>query len=265
MDIGTIGVIGATGKTGRRVAERLERAGHDVRRLARGTGFDWMQPEGWSEALVGVRRLYVAYVPDLAAPGADAAIATLLELADAAGVERVVLLSGRDEDGARRAEDVALASGVPATIVRASWFSQNFTEGMLAPVDGVIALPAGDRREPFIDVDDIADVAVAALTEDGHAGRVYEVTGPELLGFADAAALVAEVTGESVVYVPLDYATFRAAVAEEAGAESAEMLTELCREVFDGRNESLTDGVQQALGRAPRSLREVLARAVVTT
>jgi uncharacterized protein YbjT (DUF2867 family) len=260
---GTIGVVCATGKTGRRVADRLEADGHSVRRLARSTSpaFDWTTPEGWPTALAGLTALYVVFVPDVAAPGADATVAQLLAVAREAGVERVVLLTGRGEDGARRAEDVALASGIATTIVRAAWFSQNFTEGMLVPVDGVIALPAGERREPFVDVDDIADVAVAALTGDGHAGRVYEVTGPELLTFSDAAGLIAEASGRSVEYVALDLETFRAAVAQEAGDELADLLTELCREVFDGRNECLADGVQQALGREPWSLRDVLARA----
>ena len=264
---GTIGVLCATGKSSSRVADRLEADGHSVRRLARSTtpAFDWTRPEEWPAALAGLKALYVVFVPDVAAPGADATVGQLLAVARDAGVERAVLLSGRGEDGAGRAEGVALASGIATTIVRASWFSQNFTEGMLVPVDGVIALPAGERREPFVDLDDIADVVVAALTGDGHAGRVYEVTGPELLTFSEAADLIAEASGRPVQYVPLDLETFRAAVAEEAGDELADMLTELCREVFDGRNESLTDGVRQALGREPRSLRDVLARAGANT
>ena len=155
------------------------------------------------------------------------------------------------------------SSGIPSTIVRSSWFSQNFTEGMLAPsVDaGYIAMPAGDRLEPFVDVDDVADVAVAALTEDGHEGRVYEVTGPEMLGFADAARLLTEMAGHPVAYLPVELDEFHAAITAELGPQEAELLTELCREVFDGRNESLHDGVREALGREPRSLRAVLAEA----
>lgn len=261
----TIGVIGATGKTGRRIADRLERDGRIVRRLARGTtpGFDWDAPEHWPAAVAGVDRLYIAFVPDLAASGSDAAIARLVEVARGAGVERLVLLSGRGEDGARAAEDVVLTSGIDNVIVRASWFSQNFTEGMLAPpvAAGVVAIPAGDCREPFVDVDDIADVAVEALTSNTHVGRIFEVTGPELLGFADAAGLLAEATGHPVEYVALSLAEFHAGVEVELGRETADLLTDLCREVFDGRNESLGDGVQLALGREPRSLRAVLAAA----
>jgi uncharacterized protein YbjT (DUF2867 family) len=262
----TYGVIGATGKTGHRIADRLEARGEIVRRLARGTvpAFDWDRPDSWPEALRGVDRLYVAYVPDLAVPGADAAISHLAQVARDAGVRRIVLLSGRGEDGARLAEDVLFASGVPATIVRSSWFAQNFTEGMLrdAVSTGVLAMPAGEVREPFIDVDDLADVAVEVLTADGHEGRVFEVTGPESLSFAEVAAMLSEAGGRDIRYRPVGFDEFHAAVAAEAGAEVATMLTELCREVFDGRNERTASGVQEALGRDPRDLRSVLADAV---
>ena len=260
-------VIGSTGKTGRRVADLLEAEGSAVRRLARSTSpaFDWERPEHWVDALQGVDRVYAAYVPDLAAPGSEAAIARLAEVADDAGVERIVLLSGRGEDGARRCEDILLASNVPTTIVRASWFAQNFTEGMLsdAAVTGVLALPAADVREPFIDVDDVAAVAVAALTDAGsdHENRVHEVTGPESLTFAEVAAIMSETTGREIAYVPLGFDEFHAAVAAEAGEAVATLLTELCRETFDGRNVLPTDGVAAALGRPPRDLRSVLQAA----
>ncbi|MFB9311022.1 uncharacterized protein YbjT (DUF2867 family) [Agromyces hippuratus] len=258
-------VIGATGKTGRRVADLLEADGHAVRRLARGTNpaFDWEQPEHWAAALQGVDRLYAAYVPDLAAPGSEAAIARFAEIAEAAGVQRIVLLSGRGEDGARRCEDILLASSVPAAIVRASWFAQNFTEGMLgdAATTGVLALPAGNVREPFIDVDDVAAVAVEALTGTGHEGRVHEVTGPESLTFAEVAAILSETTGREIVYVPMEFDEFHAAVAAEEGESVANLLTELCRETFDGRNVLPTGGVAAALGRRPRDLRSVLTNA----
>ncbi len=258
----TYGVIGATGKTGRRIAALLEQDGRRVRRLARGTtpAFDWTEPDGWADALAGVDRLYIAFVPDLALEESADAIRLLVETARTAGVGRLVLLSGRGEDGARAAEDVVLASGFDATIVRAAWFAQNFTEGMLADsvAAGFVAIPAGERLEPFVDIDDIAEVAVEALTGDGHAGRVFEVTGPELLSFADAAALLTETTGRPVAYVPVSLDEFHAAISAELGSDAAELLTELCREVFDGRNESLGHGVQEALGREPRSLRSVL-------
>jgi uncharacterized protein YbjT (DUF2867 family) len=263
----TFAVIGATGKTGRRVAAQLEAGGHTVRRLARGTSprFDWAQPEAWTQALHGVDRMYVTYVPDLAAPGSDIAITRLVEVAREAGVQRIVLLSGRGEEGAQRCEQIVLDSDIPSTIVSAGWFTQNFTEGALSDAleTGVLALAAGDVREPFIDVDDIAAVVTEILTTDGHAGRRYEVTGPESLTLAEVAALLTEITGRDVQYVPMGFDDFHAAVAAEAGPETATLLTELCREVFDGRNENATDGVRQVLGREPRDVRTVLTEALV--
>lgn len=262
-------VIGSTGKTGRRVAALLDARGESVRRLSRDTSpaFDWERPELWADALRGVDRLYVAYVPDLAAPGSEIAIARLTETARDAGVQRIVLLSGRGEDGARRCEDIVLGSGIPSTIVRASWFAQNFTEGALAYAveTGVLAMAAGDVREPFIDADDIAEVAARALVDDGHEGRVHEVTGPQSLTFAEVAALLSELSGREVVYLPLGFDDFHAAVAAEEGDDLATLLTELCREVFDGRNVSPTGGVRAVLGRAPRGLRAVLAAALATS
>ncbi|RPF20426.1 NmrA family NAD(P)-binding protein [Myceligenerans xiligouense] len=263
----TFAVVGATGKTGRRVADLLETGGHAVRRLARGTSprFDWEQPDGWPQALHGVDRLYVTYVPDLAAPGADVAITRLTKVAREAGVRRLVLLSGRGEQGARRCEEIVLGSGVPATVVSAGWFTQNFTEGPLSSAleTGVLAIAAGDTREPFVDVDDIAAVVTTVLTEDGHEGRRYELTGPEALTFGEVASLLTELTGRDVQYVPMGFEEFHAAVTEEAGAETATLLTELCREVFDGRNETPADGVRHILGREPRSVRAVLTEALM--
>jgi uncharacterized protein YbjT (DUF2867 family) len=255
-------VIGATGKTGRRVTSRLVENGHRVRGVSRASQprFDWEDPSTWPAALHGVDRAYVTYVPDLAAPGASDVISAFTRAAAEAGVQRIVLLSGRGEHGAEACERIVAGSGLEHTLVRASWFTQNFTEGQLAGSvqEGVIAMPAGDIREPFIDVDDIADVVVAALTEDRHVGRLYEVTGPRLLTFAEAAAELAAAVGHPVTYVPVTSDEFRAAMTEIAGAEEAAMLTALCEEVFDGRNESVTLGVQEALGRAPRDFADVI-------
>lgn len=265
MNTPTYLVIGATGKTGRRVTRRLLEGGHTVRALSRGSQprFDWEDDTTWAEALRGVDRAYVTYVPDLAAPGAQDVIAAFTRAAVDAGVERLVLLSGRGEHGAEACEQIVTGSGLEHTIVRASWFAQNFTEGMLAESvqEGVVAMPAGDVGEPFVDVDDIADVAVAALTEDRHVGRLYEVTGPRLLTFAEVATVLSAATGHPVAYLPVSSEEFRTAMTEIAGPEMAAMLTDLCDEVFDGRNESLGHGVEEALGRPPREFADVVAAA----
>jgi len=158
-------------------------------------------------------------------------------------------------------------SGADLTILRSTWFSQNFSEDyLLEPVlAGEVALPAGDTPEPFIDADDIADVAVAALTEDGHVGRLYELTGPRLLTFAEAVHEIAEATGREIRYVPVsidEYAT--AATGQGVPDEVIDILTYLFGEVLDGRNAHLADGVQRALGREPRDFADYARTAAAT-
>jgi uncharacterized protein YbjT (DUF2867 family) len=254
-------VVGGTGKTGRRVAERLEARGVPVRIGSRSgqPSFDWEAPDTWGPALDGVRAAYVTYYPDLAFPGVPEKIREFSRLAKERGVERLVLLSGRGEDGALASERELLASGVDSTIVRSSVFAQNFSEHfLLDPVlEGVIALPAGNVAEPFVDLDDLADVAVAALTEDGHAGQVYELTGPRLLTFNDVALELSKATGREIRYIPVSSEEYVAG-AVEAGvpADLAEGLAGLFAEIFDGRNEQLTDGVERAIGRPAKDFSE---------
>jgi len=262
-------VIGGTGKTGRRVAERLAARGLPVRIGSRSAmpAFDWEDRASWAPVLRGAAAAYITYFPDLAVPGAVAAVRDLVAAALAEGVRRLVLLSGRGEEEAQLSEQALQQSGADWTIVRASWFSQNFSESTL--LDGVqageIALPAGAVGEPFIDADDIADVAVAALTQEGHVGQLYEVTGPRLLTFAEATAEIARASGRPVRYIEIPAADFTAALAEQqVPADVTELLTYLFTTVLDGRNARLADGVQRALGRPPRDFAEY-ARDVAAT
>lgn len=262
-------VLVANGKTGRRVAERLEERGVPIRRGSRSAAipFDWDDRSTWEPALSGVRRAYVVYTPDLAVPAAPAAIEAFTELAQRLGVERLVLLSGRGEAEAQRCERIVQQCGIPATVVRASWFFQNFDEGPFAELvqSGEVALPIGDVREPFIDCDDIADVVVAALTEDGHEGELYEVTGPRSMTFAEAVAEIANASGRDVHHSAISIDAFISG-AEQAGVPAAELelMRYLFTTVLDGRNEQVTDGVQRALGRAPRDITD-FARDAATT
>ncbi|WP_416896383.1 MAG: NAD(P)H-binding protein [Minwuia sp.] len=253
-------VIGATGKTGSRVAAKLEARGLPVRRGSRSsaTPFDWEAPETWAPALTGARAAYVTYFPDLAFPGAVEKLESLAETAKDVGVEHLVLLSGRGEYHARLGEEVVRNSGVDFTIVRAAWFAQNFSEGYLRdPVlAGVLPMPGGDIAEPIIDIDDIADVAVAALTEEGHKGRLYEVTGPRLMTFAEMAEVMSESIGRRILHVPISFEDFHANVAAAGGDFVADVFTAIARETLDGRNAHTTDGVMQALGRPPRDFAE---------
>lgn len=250
-------VLGGTGKTGRRVASHLAALGENVRIGSRSAvpGFDWDNEASWDASLKGVTAAYITYAPDLAFPGATDAIQAFVIRAKRAGVKRLVLLSGRGEEEAQACERIVQASGMDWTIVRASWFNQNFSEGAFIDMvlNGAITLPAGETPEPFVDADDIADVAVAALTQDHHAGQVYEVTGPRLMTLADVAADLSAATGRQIEYVDVPHDGFMAQI-EASGAprEVAWMLDYLFSTVLDGRNASLTDGVARALGRPPK-------------
>src|SRR5215212_879478 len=227
-------ILGGTSKTGRRVVERLAARGLPVRVGSRSgePPFDWEDEATWVPALRDVESVYVSYNPDLAVPGAVAVVRSFAKLAARSGVQRLVLLSGRGEPEAEHAERVVQEAGVQWTILRSTWFMQNFSEDYMLEhvLSGEIRLPAGDVPTPFLDADDIADAAVAALTEEGHAGQLYELTGPRSLTFAEAAA------------------------------EVVELLTYLFSEVVDGRNANTTAGVRLAWAASRRTSQTTHAR-----
>ena len=265
----TILILGGGGKTGRRVAERLAAKGKDVRLASRSTvpAFDWTDPSGWDAALDGADAAYVSYQPDLAVPGAVEAIGTLCRLAAEKGVKHLVLLSGRGEDEAQAAEEALRQSGVGYTVISASWFFQNFSEAFLLEgiQAGELVLPVGGVKEPFIDADDIADVAVAALTEPGHRGKTYEVTGPRLMTFSDAVAEIARQTGRDIRFTTVGIDDY-AAMLEQAQipADYIWLIRYLFTSVLDGRNESTAQGVVEALGRPPRDFADFVREAAAT-
>ncbi|MET9768075.1 NAD(P)H-binding protein [Streptomyces sp. NPDC006415] len=246
-------VIGGTGKTGRRVVERLETLGRPTRVGSRSseTPFVWEDENTWEAALDGVSAVYVTYYPDLAFPGAKEAIGRFASVAVERGVKRLVLLSGRGEEGAVASEDALKASGCDWTVVRCNWFNQNFSESFfLDPVlAGELALPTGDAVEPFVDADDIADVAVAALTDDRHIGKTYELSGPRLLSFHDVARELSAATGRTIAYIPVSVDDYRAALRQLGEPEE---FADLFTLIVDGRNASVVHGVREALGREPK-------------
>jgi uncharacterized protein YbjT (DUF2867 family) len=269
QDQSTILVLGATGKTGRRVVERLQARGVPTRAGSRTAQppFDWEDRDTWAPALSGVAAVYVTYYPDLAVPGAREAVGELALLAREQGVQRLVLLSGRGEEEAQRSEEVVKEAGIDWTILRSSWFDQNFSEGFLidSVLEGAVALPVGGVREPFVHADDLADIAVAALTEDGHAGQLYEVTGPRLLSYADAVAEIAAATGRDVRFETISMDEFAGGLAQAGLSDDEAWLVKyLFSEVMDGRNESLADGVQRALGREPRDFSDFVRDAAAS-
>lgn len=253
----TILVLGANGKTGRRIVRRLEAIGTSVRIGSRSANpsFDWHNEANWDKCLNGVTAIYISYAPDLAMPGATDSISTLVQKAKLAGVRKLVLLSGRGEEEAQACERIVAAGGIDWTVVRASWFNQNFSEGAFIDMvlAGKITLPISKTPEPFVDAEDIAEVAVAALTEEGHNGEIYEVTGPRLMSLDEVAADISKACHRTVEYVPVPHDTFIRSLTETGAPKDVVwMLDYLFSTVLDGRNAYLTDGVERALGRPPK-------------
>lgn len=262
-------IIGKNGKTGARVNQRLQVLGFATRPVSRTTipAFDWDKPATWHTAIAGTRVAYVTYQPDLAVPGAEATIKEFVHVAADAGVEHIVLLSGRGEAGAERAEQILMHSGMTWNVVRASWFAQNFSESFM--LDGILAgelfLPAGDTVEPFIDVDDIADVAVAALTEAGHHNKLFEVSGPRALSFAECIQEISAAVGRPLKYTQVPIDDYINQLQEQGIAEDMQwLLRELFTVVFDGRNSEVVPGVEQALGRPATDFRSYVQKTVAS-
>lgn len=251
-------VIGASGKTGHRVLRSLLARGYNAYGASRYSDvtFDWHDQTTWASALKNADKIYVTYYPDLAMPNAPEDISRFCTLAKIKGVQHITLLSGRGEPMARRCEKILAQSGVDWTVVRASWFNQNFSEGLFAQFiqEGELALPVDETPEPFIDIDDIADVVVDSLTKDKHKNKLYEVTGPECLSFRQLAEKFSQQLGREVSFTAVSLDDFTAqmkARGTEDGAIGA--LIYLFTEVLDGRNAHVAYGVESALGRPAKS------------
>lgn len=262
-------IIGKNGKTGARVDQRLQALGYETRGVSRSTttAFDWQDRSTWRNAMAGVRVAYVTYQLDLAVAGAAADMEAFMNIAAEIGMKHIVLLSGRGEEGAERAEGILKNSGISWNIVRASWFAQNFSENFM--LDGILAgelvLPANDTVEPFIDVDDIADVAVAALTQPELRNQLFEVTGPRAMTFSQCVAEISEATGYPVNYISVPIDTYIGSMREQGAPEDLQwLLRELFTVVFDGRNSEVMSGVEEALGRPATDFKAYVQKTIET-
>ena len=266
-------ILGGTGKTGRRLADDLSARGATVRIASRHPStdgasrhvrFDWDDESTHDAALAGAGAVYL--VPPAFVVDHVATTTRFLERAAASGVERVVLLSARgvDADDAiphRRAELALFAEpALRGTVIRPTWFAQNFTEGVFAEgvANGVLAAPAGAGRVPFIDADDIAAVAAALLVDpSAFVGEALDLSGSTAYGFAEAAEVLGRALGRDVAYVDVAPADFEAgAVAAGVPADYAAMLGTLFHVIREGWDEHVSDGVDRVLGRPGRSLAE---------
>ncbi|MGV9245324.1 NAD(P)H-binding protein [Streptomyces sp. NPDC003710] len=268
----TMLVLGGTGKTGSRIVRRLEASGLPVRTASRTAGdrrFDLDDPSTWTPALDGVTAAYLVEPSLSASTDHQARIPRLVAEAVTAGVRRLVLLSapraGETGHPLHAAEQAVRGSGVDWTILRPQWFAQNFSEGpwRAGILAGTLALPTRDGRTPFIDAEDIAEVAAAALTDDRHSGRVYDLTGPRAISFGEATGLIARATGRTIRHVDVDPQAF---VERQVGAgvspDVARLLTGLLVAVANGSGATIHDGVEQALGRPPRPFETYVSETV---
>ncbi|NND91952.1 MAG: NmrA family transcriptional regulator [Granulosicoccus sp.] len=262
-------LIGKTAKTGLRVDQRLRALGYSTRGVSRSSSpaFDWEDASSWRAALEGTESAYVTFYPDLAIPAAEDTIRAFIALAKDVGLQHLVLLSGRGEQGAESAESVLMNSGLDWNVVRANWFMQNFSEGFMIEgiVEGELMLPAGDIVEPFIDIDDIADVAVATLTRPELRNRLFEVSGPRAMTFTQCVAEISEAVGYPVKFTQISIEEFLYALRDQGlPEEMLWLMNELFTVVFDGRNSNPTTGVEEALGRPATDFSEYLRKVTAT-
>ncbi|MBU2973241.1 NmrA family NAD(P)-binding protein [Zobellia sp. B3R18] len=248
-------VIGGTGKTGRRVADNLANTGHNVRVAGRKTSpaFDWENPESYTAALIGIDRAYIVYYPDLAVPGSRDAIKALTEKALEAGLKKVVLLSGKGEAEAEACEAIVANSGLNYTLVRASWFNQNFSEGAFLDfvLNGTVALPMPKAEIPFVDVNDIADVVSKVLMDDSYNGQTITVTGPQKRTFAEVVEIMAKAADRSIQYIPISIEEFKEGMLQAGLPDSyVWLLGYLFKEVLGNPdNQEISNDVAKVLGR----------------
>ena len=262
-------IVGKNAKTGWRVERRLQELGVSTRAVSRSTtpAFDWEDQGSWREALAGTRAAYITFHPDLAIPSAEQTIKDFVALAAELDLEHLVLLSGRGEDGARRAEIALEQGGLDWNIVRANWFMQNFSENFMIEgiLNGELMLPAGDTVEPFVDVDDIAEVAVATLTRPELRNRVFEVSGPRAMTFAECVEAISDATGYPVKYTQIPVEAFIDGLREQGMPQDLLwLMRELFTVVFDGRNSIPTSGVEEALGRPATDFSEYVEKVMAS-
>jgi uncharacterized protein YbjT (DUF2867 family) len=263
-------VIGGTGKTGRRVVERLNEMGHNVKIGSRnGTpAFNWEDASSYARALRGMDRAYIVYYPDLAVPGAKDAISKLTEAALQEGLEKVVLLSGKGEREAEACEQIVADSGLNYTLVRASWFNQNFSEGAFLDfvLAGQVALPIPEAEIPFVDADDIAEVVTKVLVDDAYNGQTITVTGPRKMTWSEVVDAMAEGTGKEIQYQPISIEAFKSGMKRAGLPDSYVWLFGYLFEEVLGNpeNQEVSDDVQRVLGRKATDFRAYVAKTAST-
>ena len=254
-------VTGGKGKTGRKVAERLTKLGKTIRIGSRSEkpSFDWENPETWSSSLDGMHTVYITFQPDLAVPGALKTIKEFTSLAVKKGIQKMVLLSGKGEKEAELCEQAVMNSGADWTIVRASWFNQNFSESFfLDPVKaGHVALPKAETLVPFVDTDDIADVVVEALLDDKHVGQTYELTGPRQWTFKQVTEEISKATGRDILFNSITMEEYSKMLKDfQVPEDYIWLINYLFTEVLVSDNSFVSNDIEKVLGRKAKDFSE---------
>lgn len=263
-------IIGGTGKTGRKVVDSLQLLNQNVKIGSRSSqpAFDWNNAENWEDVLEGVDKMYITYQPDLAVPGALQSIEQLISIAKKKNLKKVVLLSGKGEREAELCEQVVIHSGLDYTIVRASWFSQNFSESFfLEPIlQGFVALPQAEVQVPYVDTGDIADVVVETLLHDVHNGQIYQLTGPTTLSFIEAIAEIAKATNRDIDFMPITIDQYVSAMKEQGiPSDFVWLIGYLFTEVLGNPMVSeISNDIEKVLKRKPKSFVDYVNETVKT-
>lgn len=263
-------ILGGTGKTGRRVAEKLKLLGYSNIRIGsrkESPAFDWENQDTWLDVLEGIETVYITFQPDLAIPSAVETIKKFTSLATNNGITKMILLSGRGEKEAQVCEKIVMSTAINWTIVRASWFNQNFSESVfLEPIlNGFVALPRAEAFEPFTDADDIADVVVEAIINDKHKGQIYELTGPRLLTFPQVIEEISKATGRNIEFQSLTLDENVKLLKEyKLPDDYIWLVNYLFTEVLDGRNASVTNDIEKVLGRKAKDFIEFVKETALT-
>jgi uncharacterized protein YbjT (DUF2867 family) len=269
-------LTGASGTIGRATMAALRAAGKDFKVAARtpsklnalgvpGVPLDWDELGSYLPAMQGVDRLF------LLTPNSERQAGYVLQAVAAArraGVKHIVRLSvmGADADpgiilGRQHfaAEREIRASGIAWTMLRPSFFMDNFINyyGVDPTGDSEVFLPNGDGKAAWIDPADVGEVAARVLGDDSHAGKVIDMTGPELLSTAEALAVMGSVFGHRYTYTDVpEQAARQAMEAKGMPLWMVDAFLELNALVRLGYAANLAHGVQDVLGRPPRTMRE---------
>ncbi|MGE8552636.1 MAG: NAD(P)H-binding protein [Chryseobacterium jejuense] len=261
-------VIGGGGKNGRRVVNKLKNLGLQVLFTTRikedvkegVVFFDWNDPSTYHPVLQDVEKVYIVH-PDTSMPGAYEQIEELVNNMVKQSVSKAVLLSGRGQESVEKCEEILKDSSLEWVIIRSAWFSQNFNEGhfLQGIKTGEVVFLSGAVTEPFVDLDDLSDVVVETILHKIHNGKVYEVTGEELLTFKDAVEMIGQYLGYPVKYILLNKDEYLDML-KQAGLpdDMAKHFVWTFSEILDGRNQNIGDGIHKVLGRKPKTFSEFI-------